>query len=252
MNEVRDWLVPSEEVISEIKNRAENGESVNSIKDDLGLPKSTVYYYFRKVVGQKQKRNQVQIPRDEEFRGELCGVFAGDGSFQHTKSGNYKIKFHLNSKERYWRVLKDFFQLKLSKAPYVCDSSKSKVDLLYNSKKLYSLFDKNLNWSGKKTYTVKLEDKEFSKGFKKGFSRGLMDTDGYRRQDHKRYVFSSASCGLRDDFYNLLKELDIKSQKFDERPRKEHYSIKHKLRITGEDVDKFNNQIAPRKPKRKY
>jgi len=239
-------------MISEIRGRAAGGESVNSIKNDLDLPKSTVYYHFRKEVGQKQKANQVQIPQDDEFVGELCGIFAGDGSFQYTKSGNYKIKFHLNAEERYWKVLKDYLQSKLSKAPFVCSSSKSKIDLLYNSKKLFCLFDKNLNWDNKKTYTIKLADKEYSKEFCKGFARGLMDTDGYRRQDHKRYVFSSASCELRDDLYKLLEELNIDSQKFEEEPRKESYSIKHKLRITGEDVEKFSKTVNPRKPKRKY
>ena len=35
-----------------IKEMARNGESINHIRDKLNLPKSTVYYHFKKEVGQ--------------------------------------------------------------------------------------------------------------------------------------------------------------------------------------------------------
>lgn len=240
-----------ERIISEIKNRDENGDSVNCIKEDLGLPKSTVYYHFKKAVGQKHKENALKIPNDEEFKGELCGIFAGDGSYRLTKNGNYKIRFHLNHTEEYWKILEDFLKNKLGKPHFVCDSRETKVELLYNSKKLYKLFDRYLDWGENKTYTIRLR-KNFSKDFKRGFARGLIDTDGYRRPDHKRYVFSSASKNLRDDLYEVLNDLHVESQKFEEEPAKEHYGTKFKLRITGNDVNKFNKDINPRKPKRKY
>jgi len=247
-----DLLVLSESVIAEIRCRASTGESVNSIKEDLDVPKSTVYYHFRKEVGQKQKSNQVKIPDDLGFHGELCGIFAGDGSFQYTKSGNYKIKFHLNSEEKYWEKLREHLEIKLEKKPFICDSEESKISLLYNSKKLYELFDKNLDWEDNKAYTIRLHDRNFSQDFKVGFARGLMDTDGYRRPDHKRYVFTSASESLRDNLYDILYGLDIGSQRFEEEPGETGNAVKHKLRITGSDVDKFSNRINPRKPKRKY
>ncbi|QKQ98820.1 hypothetical protein GKQ38_04835 [Candidatus Nanohaloarchaea archaeon] len=71
----------SESQINEIKSLAVQGDSVNSIKERLDLPKSTVYYHFRKEAGQKQKENSLQIPKDEEVIGELCRIFAGDGNF---------------------------------------------------------------------------------------------------------------------------------------------------------------------------
>ena len=94
--------------------------------------------------------------------------------------------------------------------------------------------------------------KNFSEDFKRGFARGLIDTYGYRRPEHKRYVFSSASKPLRDDLYDVLNDFNIESQKFEEEPVKEHHATKFKLRITGEDVNRFNQDINPRKPKRKY
>jgi len=243
--------MPSEIEISQIKTLAREGESVNQIKEILDLPKSKVYYHFRKEVGQKQKENKIVIPEDEEIRGELCGIFAGDGSYHYTKNGNYKIKFHLNYKEEYWEILERFLKEKLGKSPFICDNRESKVELLYNSKTLYNLFDRCLDWTENKTYSIRL-GKNCSKDFKRGFARGLIDTDGYRRPDHKRYVFSSASEDLRDDLYDVLNDFDIKSQKFEEKGSKKHHSAKFKLRITGNDVNRFNQDINPRKPKRKY
>lgn len=195
----------SETEISRIKTLAGEGKSVNQIKESLDLPKSTVYYHFRDEVGQKQKENKVVIPENDELKGELCGIFAGDGSYRYTKNGNYKIKFQLNYKEEYWKILEQFLKEQLGKSAFICDNRESKVELLYNSKRLYGLFDRYLDWTENKTYTIRL-GKDCSKDFKRGFARGLIDTDGYRRPEHKRYVFSSASENLRDDLFDVLND----------------------------------------------
>lgn len=95
-----------------IRKYASEGKSVNWIRDKLDLPKSTVYYHFKKEVGQKQKENQPTIPDEDDFKGELCGIFAGDGSFFKSKEGEYKTRVHLNWREEYWRILKDYLTKK--------------------------------------------------------------------------------------------------------------------------------------------
>ena len=53
----------SPQQIQKIKQLAKKGESVNTIKEKLEIPKSTVYYHFKKEVGQKQKEQALKNPR---------------------------------------------------------------------------------------------------------------------------------------------------------------------------------------------
>jgi predicted transcriptional regulator len=183
--------------ISDIKEMASEGESVNMIKDELNLPKSTVYYHFKKVVGQKQKRNALEVPEDEDFIGELCGIFAGDGShYFDEKKGSHDILFHLNQKEDYWRILADYMEEKLQKKPFIHHTNDSKTILKYISKPLHLALKDKLYWEDDKSYTVTLRDKDFSTEFKKGFIRGLIDTDGYMNSKEKYYNYTTISKDL--------------------------------------------------------
>lgn len=97
---------------NKIRELASEGKSVNQIKEELNLPKSTVYYHFRKEVGQKQKENALEIPVSEEVKGEICGIFAGDGNFYREENQKYRVRFYFNYHEEYWEVLADFLQKK--------------------------------------------------------------------------------------------------------------------------------------------
>ncbi|MFQ3275181.1 MAG: hypothetical protein ACI9LV_000283 [Candidatus Nanohaloarchaea archaeon] len=243
----------SKNEIETIKKLANQGKSVNTIKNKLELPKSTVYYHFRKEVGQKQKEKQISIPQDQDFKGELCGLFAGDGGFQKDKNGSYRIRFYLNYNYRYWTLLANYLEKRLSKQPNIYKNPRSSKTILnYCSKKLYKFLRSNLWWEKDKTSSICLKpEKDFSRNFKTGFLRGFIDTDGYRRPDHKRYVFTSASDDLIKNTSNILTSLGIQNTSFNEEDER-GYMTKHKIRITGEDVDKFNSKIKPRNPKRRY
>ena len=186
--------MPTQIEIQKIKNLAKNGQSVNQIKEQLELPKSTVYYHFRKEVGQKQKENQLKIPDDPEFKGELCGIFAGDGSY-HYYPEKYKhdIRISLNFKDNYWEELKTFLTENLGKEPFLIkEKDKNNITLKYTSQSLYQFLKAHLNWGEDKTLTISLENgHDFDDSFYKGFLRGLIDTDGYKRRDHKRFVFAT-------------------------------------------------------------
>lgn len=244
----------SEKQISEIREFAAKGESVNSIKERLGLPKSTVHYHFRKEVGQKQKEKALQIPEDEEVIGELCGVFAGDGNFHRKKEGQYRIRIFLNLNDNYWKRLADFLERKLDRRPNVYRyEDKSRATLDYSSKELYKLFKDYLSWEENKTKTIRLNDREsLSEDFKVGFLRGLIDTDGHKETKFRRYIYGTVSKRLRDDFSTILEDLDIEHTKYCEESKKDERPNMHKVRISGSSAEKFSNKTEPRHPKKKY
>lgn len=129
------------------------------------------------------------------------------------------------------------------------DKSTTVID--YSSKNLYLSLKESLNWKKDKVESICLrDDKDFSREFEIGFLRGLMDTDGYRRPDHKRYVFTSASQELIKNAAGILGKLDISYTRFIEKDSR-GYRDKHKIRITGIDVDIFQTKIRPRNPKRR-
>jgi len=245
----------SEEQVERIRGLASDGRSVNEIRDRLGIPKSTVYYHFKKEVGQKQKENQPKIPDDDDFRGELCGIFAGDGGFHHNpEKGHYRVRFHLNHNLRYWEILADYLEKRLGKEPNIYEYPEdSKTVLNYTSKKIYRFLENSLHWSEDKTSSIRLkEEKCFSREFRKGFLRGLIDTDGYRREDHRRYVFTSISPGLVADISRSLEKLGIEHTRFEEKDDRRNHRNRHKVRITGEDTKVFQKKVSPRHPKRQY
>jgi len=238
----------------EIRKQAKNGQSVNQITEKLGLPKSTVYYHFKKEVGQKQKEKALKIPKNPETQGELCGIFAGDGNFYKRKSGHYRIQIFLNYNDRYWRVLEKFLAEELAKKPMVFhNEEKSLSTIRYNSKALYELFKTNLEWGEDKTATIQLKDGEaFSRDFKKGFVRGLIDTDGYKEKKFRRYIYGTVSPVLRENFSEALSDFEIEHTNYFEEAQKKHWKTMHKTRITGDMAEKFNNIMEPRHPKKQY
>ena len=242
----------SKKKAGKIRELAGKGLSVNRISQELDLPKSTVYYHFRKEVGQKQKENRVKLPENEEASGELCGVFAGDGNFHRKKGGHYRIRFFLNLHDDYWKELADFLEEKLSKRPNIYRyEDKSRATLDYSSKKLYQLFRERLEWGEDKTKTVRPKDLDSeSRGFKIGFLRGLLDTDGYRETRFRRYIYGTASIRLRDSFAAILEEFDIDHKTYVEDPQNKDWYSMHKVRISGDDAEKFASKIRPRHPKK--
>ena len=242
----------SKKQISKIKELAAQGQSVNTIKEELNIPKSTVYYHFKKEVGQKQKENALIIPKDEETIGELCGIFAGDGNFHKKKEGQYRIRIFLNLNDDYWEDLADFLEKELEKRPNIYHyEDKSRATLDYSSKELYELFKNRLDWGENKTRTVKLANIDsLTEEFKVGFVRGLIDTDGHKETKFRRYIYGTVSKELRNNFSKILDELDIDHTKYCEESKKDEWPNMHKVRISGNSAEKFSNKIRPRHPKK--
>lgn len=237
-----------------IRDLAAKGESVNSIKERLGLPKSTVYYHFRKEVGQKQKENALKLPEDDEIIGELCGIFAGDGNFYNRGDGHYKIDFVLNHNDEYWQKLANHLESVLEKRPAdYHEKPHSRTKLRYYSRDLYDLFRKYLSWEeSSKTSTISLKNKDMNTEFQIGFIRGLIDTDGYKEKKFRRYIYGTVSEELRNNFSYILDDLGIEHTNYTEEPTNEEWQIMNKTRISGESAEKLSNKIKPRHPKKQY
>ena len=239
--------------VKEIKKLASKGKSVNTIKECLDLPKSTVYYHFKKEVGQKQKENAIEIPKDEEVKGELCGIFAGDGNFHKDNNGHYRIQFFLNCNDEYWKKLEEFLSDKLHKKPMVFhNKEKSRTVIRYNSKELYKMIKQHLEWEGDKTVLIGLKKDQKLGRFKIGFLRGLIDTDGYKEKKFRRYIYGTISRNLRNNFSKILNELDISHTNYKEEARKDAWKDMYKVRMSGDSVEVFNEKVKPRHPKKKF
>lgn len=240
--------------IAEIKKLARQGDSINEIKEKLELPKSTVYYHFRKEVGQKQKENAVKIPENDEIIGEICGIFAGDGYFRKRDDGHYRVEITLNQKDRYWEELARLLYDKLEKEPQIIHEKEyNRTRLRLYSKKLYKLLKNYLKWNkNAKTSTIRLKEAKNTDKFNKGFIRGLIDTDGYREPEFRRYIYGTISEGLRNDFSNILEELGIDHANYSERAEESEWNTMFKTRISGDSAGYLSRKIQPRHPKKKY
>lgn len=247
-------MMASETEIEKIRLMASKGKSVNAIKEKLEIPKSTVYYHFKKEVGQKQKRNQPEIPEDQDFRGELCGIFAGDGNFYHEKSNHkYRTTITLNINDDYWNKLQDLLTEKLGKEPLTLKEPEfSRLRLRYESKILYKFFDKRLDWNKPdKTGSISLKQKKYPEEFKKGFLRGLIDTDGHLDLNQKRLSFNTISKPLAETTESLLSQLDLENKTYCFEDDRENCRDMYRTYVTGEEVEKFITKIKPRHPKKR-
>lgn len=239
--------------IKEKKSRREmilmisKGISINKITKKLNIPKSTVYYYYRKIKGRKIKT--INIKNDVESIGEFIGLFAGDGNFFKDKNYHYRVSLYFNSKseEGLKNEVKEMLTILFNKKPndnLRCDGI---FILSYSSKQIYLLLKKYLTWqiNKKKTYSICLKYKKITKKFKIGFLRGNLDSDGYLTKN--KINFDSSSFKLIKDIMSFLKDLSINytySKVLDKRPNR---AIMH--HITVKDRGKFLELIKPRKLK---
>lgn len=244
--------MPTAKEISEIKELASEGKSVNNIKEKLDLPKSTVYYHFKKEVGQKQKEKAPEIPADPEFKGELCGIFAGDGNYRKTANSQYKTRFTLNSEQDYWKILRDYIEERTGRAPHIHKRKNANtVDLLFGFKCFVELYRDHLSWGDDKTATIRLKNrKSMPEKFQKGFLRGLLDTDGSLR--NKRFFFTTISSNLANDTKYLLKRQGFEPSLNRYVDKRESHRPVYNIKVSGNNAKRFYSKIKPRHPSKKF
>jgi hypothetical protein len=195
-----------------IRKLAKNGFSLNFIAKKIRLPKSVVYYWFRKTVGRKMIVVKIDNSLEEEI-GEIVGAFAGDGNFYLDSNYRYRIRFYLSSDEmEYAKNLNNLLKKVYGKEGNII-SYRNMVIIDIFGKAIIEHIKNFLEWKGKKTYSVKLKSKpsSYSLNFLKGFCRGLIATEGWILKNN--LMVSCVSKQLIDNLSESLNLLKIQHLK---------------------------------------
>lgn len=238
-----------EEIIIQIK----KGNSINKISKALGIGKSTIYYYYKKIKGKKYKEPQFTLCASE-IEGEIVGIFAGDGSqFYYPASGAYQINIHFGAKnEQYAKYVQKLFELYFNKKFRLSyEKSGSIIRLRTQSKKIFYYFQNYITYNSCiKHSTVKLNSLTIPNEFKIGFLRGLFDTDGsvlyLQKEKRVRIAFYTTSPELMKQVQALMSEFNFKYGCCIRTSKKGHKNV-HVLWLWKESNDKFLKAIQPYK-----
>lgn len=232
-------------VKEEIIERINNGESLGQISSFMNLGKTTVYYYIKNIKGIKYKPINFDLS-NLEIIGEVIGLFAGDGQYVNDKKRwDRRIRIHFNAKEL---DLIDYYQnsikLLTGKKPSVILSNSVKI-MQICSKDFCDFILSYVNFNGKKVKTIQLKNKGLlnNKLFTKGFLRALVDSDGYVRKGRKEIYFGSISKNLFDDFLKGLRLFGFTYSCYTQ--KRDNCSDFYKVRLAGNEVDKFVRVITP-------
>lgn len=232
-----------------IRKLISEGDSLSSISKVLAKPKTTIYHHFLKLKGKTTFPTTI-ISNNQELIGEFIGSFAGDG--YACKFNDYKyrvyIAFNITEEDYVHDFTKNVLLQIFSKKPMLF-RRKSCILLCYYSKNIHSLLHKYLTWdlNGKKTYSVALRNRNYSRSFLVGFLRGSVDSDGYISRN--KVSFATVSPGLKESITYALDKLHIKHSVHlykEKRPnRKDIYHIF----VSWKDHQKFLYLIDPRNKK---
>lgn len=172
----------TKEEIKNIEELIRSNTSLNKISLVTKRAKSTLYPYYFKLKGKKIKQIKINY-FDDEFLGEVIGLFIGDGYLFHEKSkGRYSVRFAFNVTElSFVKELVNLFEDKFKKKPGVNKESNNVLTVRYYSREIFNFLLKYVEWKVnrdirgniKKSRTVRLKDKVYSNNFKIGFFKGL-------------------------------------------------------------------------------
>lgn len=243
----------SENQKNSIKKLALQDVSLNKISRELKLPKTTVYYWTRKVIGRKIK--QIIFNFNDEDLSEFLGVFAGDGYAKFDISGykyNVLFFFNKNNKQYIDRFKAFLFQI-FGKYPinFTVDKDNT-VILKFQSKLIFCLIKKYLDWKcfgikGSKARTIQLNKKNCSKNFIIGFLRGCLDSDGHFSKE-KGAIFATVSLSLAETIRSFLRKLGFNpkfKERKDKRPNRHPIFI---IRVGFPDCSNLIKLLKPRNP----
>jgi hypothetical protein len=236
------------EELEEIECMIINDVSLNDLVKITGKNKTTIYYYFRNIIG-KTFHPIIVDESNEELIGEFIGLFAGDGCFYKEANGNYKIGLFFNKTEiRYVEELKIILQKIFRKSPRL-DKRDNRLILVYYSKNIYLLIKKYLDWNttGRKTHSVHLKEDKYSQEFKIGFLRGSLDSDGYFSD--KTIMFASSSKRLIENIKSFLTDLNIPYHYNEYVEKRSNRVNMHHVNIRRPDRERLIRLINPREYK---
>ncbi|MDO8538381.1 MAG: LAGLIDADG family homing endonuclease [archaeon] len=191
-----------------------NGDSLNTISQTLGISKTTIYYYSRKIKGGRTYIEPEFETNYSEVEGEVVGIFSGDGSQHYEKKKcHYYVNVHFGHTDYVWYV-KKLFENYFNKKFRLQEDKNGNYRLVVVSKKIFMHFKNYIDYIPQiKHCTVRLKNLDFPKKFLIGFLRGLLDTDGTIAlcKDRKfRIGYYTTSHSLAQQIKEILCIFDIK------------------------------------------
>lgn len=233
---------------SEMINRIKSGNSINEISRSLGLGKSTIYYYYKKIKGKKFVEPKFKLS-NSRLEGEINGIFAGDGSqYYDKKRGHYEVNVHFGAKN-YWyaeyvkKLFDDFFHKKFR----LNWDSETQIRIRTQSRKIFEYFQNYMSYDPHiKHCTVKLQS-HCSPAFKIGFLRGLFDTDGcisYGKYQ-ARIFYTTTSKVMAHQVSSILISLGIVNSIYVRHPKNE--KIVYIVNILAKGKNRFIKTVKPMK-----
>lgn len=237
----------SQKELKKIGELVKSDKSLNQITEILKKSKTTVYYHFRKIKGRTVKPISF-CSKHEELIGEFIGLFAGDGCADKTADYQYRTYLffnNINEREYVNNLIKKVLIKLFEKKPMIF-RRENRLILCYYSKNIQKLIKEYLTWNKefRKTYSVGLINKKYSKFFKMGFLRGSLDSDGYFNK--KKISFATVSPNLMINITNFLNDLEIAhSVRLYKEKRENRKDIYH-INIIRRDFVKFIELIKPR------
>ena len=230
-----------------VKEMINQNKSLNVISNKLGLGKTTIYYYMRKIKGRKYIPIKLNL-RSKECIGEIIGIFSGDGHYVNDKKRwDRRIRIYFNINEpKLVEYYKNSIKILINKNPTVLIGNSVKI-LQITSKSFCDFILSYVTFGSRKVLTIQLQNKNLlkNKPFVKGFLRGLTDSDGYVRKGRKEIYYGSISKNLFNDFLEGLNLFGFKYKTYVQ--KRAGCSDFYKVRLSKEEVDKFNSMIKPLK-----
>ena len=204
--------VVKQELLSQLK----QGISINKISKTLGIAKSTIYPHYEKLNGKKYVQ-PIFTPESSELEGEICGIFAGDGSqYFEPKKFSYEVNVHFGGhKLSYAQYVQELFQIFFNKKFRLRSEKSGALRLRTQSKKIFNYFQNYLDYApAHKHDTVCLKNLALPEQFRRGFLRGLIDTDGsvlFDKNQRIRIIYHTTSKILAQQLQALLSHFYIQS-----------------------------------------
>jgi hypothetical protein len=228
--------------------RIKEDVSINNISKEMGLAKSTIYYYYKKIKGRKFKKLNLK-PGYSRREGEIVGIFAGDGSqYYNKKHCAYQVNVHFGKKNKdYMEYVKRLYELYFKKKFNITKEERT-IKIRTRSKEIYNYFHHYIDFKPQiKHCTVKLKTLDLSMEFKLGFLKGFVDTDGsvlLKKQRKKiRVAFYTTSEALANQIRDILSEIDIKCGVYIR--KKEGLKDCYTVQLRQRHVIKFLNVVKP-------
>ena len=230
-------------MLLEVNSFVRNGLSLKKIARTLNLSKTTVYYHFRKIKGRTYSAPRINFP-SEECRGEVLGIFAGDGSCFIDGNYHYVVRVHCGKDAAYAEYVKTIFSKCFCKKFWL-HGPPNNLCVEISSKRIYHFFTSSLAFDPpKKASSIRLQTTKLSNSFLRGFLRGLVDTDAHISKIRRRIFFCTVSSQLAGQISDISLKLGFVHSRVVANRTGGNKDL-HYIYILSSSINNFLSQVKP-------